>query len=760
MLSKIRVIQRCASFGIQSRCRGIVTSLLASLTMLALTSCISERANQLGIVSITNFSVVDASNGIQVHTINQGQSVVLSWVVAGASSISISDGSGPVKNAVAVSGNSIKVTPSATTTYTLTATGMVQDGLNGTVKNGSVSILATDGSPAAVTVTVVPLPVISSFTATPTTATYGENVTLNWTVSNARNMTIAQYNSAQNIWGVGQDVTGTSSLTLQPTTTGQFQLYASSLSDVVTTGASAVVEVQVYPQPGAILRASKSMIPIGGSSLLTWTSTNATELFLKAVDANNPAGVLSDVSQVTNELVSPSITTTYTMLAKNSIGYTVPSLPVTVEVSACSPPDIALFAASPVSTGPNKTVALTAVFDGGQPGDIGAATIDNGIGSVTSGVPATSSVLSATTSFHLAVNNNCGSSSKATARVPVGNLTLYAGQTSNGYRDGPVTSASFQTPSGITRDSQGNLYISDYAYNDIRKITPSGDVSTLAGVPDFVPGYLDGPAPSALFSSPAGLAVDSNGNVYVADNVNNVIRVITPGTTATVSTLAGGFPNFQDGTGISAGFNRPYGLALGPKNTLYVADTVDQVIRTVNIGTGEVKTLAGSPPTATTINNDNAGYQDGVGTLAKFHNPTNITLSADGNLYVSDSINNVIRKVTPDGTVTTVAGQAGIQGQTDGDGLTAALFGSVGAIASDESGTLYVADGKNYTIRRLTPGVNGFAVDTIIGTPKTFSLNPGGQLPGKFNNSLGIVADPTSETLYMTARYGVFTAPY
>jgi serine/threonine protein kinase, bacterial len=722
-------------------CR-ILLALTTAIWLPILTSCnIASRQGDVGPVTISSFT---AAPTVSIP----GAPVVLTWVVSGATSLSISDGSGPITGATAISGNSVQVSPTATTTYTLTATG----------PSGSTStITSANGSqPAAATVTVVPLPVISSFTATPSTIANGQSTTLTWSVSNAVSLSLEAQDTITGALG-SQDVTGLTSITEQPGDTTNYTLFAISAAPSAP-GASSELTVTVNQIPKPVIQsftATNQNISPGETSILTWTVLNAVQLTLYAVDANHPApGLQTNVTGQSDLVVSPTITTTYTLVAANSAGVQVTSAPLTIDVSACPPPNIYSFAATPPSTGPGNPVSLNAVFDSGASGQSVTATIDNGIGTVTSGDPVTTPPLDASITFHLTATNGCGSKSTAAAQVPVGSIALYAGQTSPGSQDGTTTTASFSSPQGLATDSNGNIYVADDDNDTIRMISLAGEVTTIAGVPGTA-GYQDGPAASALFTNPVGVAVDSSGNVYVADTGNDAIRVIAAGT-GTVTTLAGGTQGYQDGTGTAAAFYHPSSIAIGSDGNLYVVDRDNNVIRVVTPA-GVVTTLAGAGPSAS--NPSGSGYADGTGSAALFNQPNGIIFNTDGNLYVTDASNYVVREITLAGVVTTIAGQPETEGSADGSG-DQALFGIIRPIVADPSGTLYVGDYSNYTVRRLTLLNNSWVVDTIIGTPHKFLINPSGVLPGSLNQTWGFAIPPSSGNIYMTIHSAIYSAPY
>jgi sugar lactone lactonase YvrE len=272
--------------------------------------------------------------------------------------------------------------------------------------------------------------------------------------------------------------------------------------------------------------------------------------------------------------------------------------------------------------------------------------------------------------------------------TPAGVVTTLAGSGAQGDADGMGGAASFNYPEGIAVDSAGNLYVGDYGNNEIRKITSAGAVTTLAG--SGAHGNTDGTGRAASFNSPESVAVDAGGNVYVADYGNNEIRKITPA--GVVTTLAGsGAQGNSDGTGSAASFDGPEGVTVDSAGNVYVADNGNNEIRKITPA-GVVTTFAGSGM---------QGNADGAGRAASFNGPESVAVDAGGNVYVADYGNNEIRKVTPAGVVTTLAG-SGAQGNVDGAGRAASFNGPEGA-AVDSSGNLYLSDEFNDTIRKITP---------------------------------------------------------
>ncbi|HQR44878.1 MAG TPA: NHL repeat-containing protein [Thermoanaerobaculia bacterium] len=227
--------------------------------------------------------------------------------------------------------------------------------------------------------------------------------------------------------------------------------------------------------------------------------------------------------------------------------------------------------------------------------------------------------------------------------LPGGVVTTLAGSGYSGSTDGTGAAATFFYPRGVAVDGAGNVYVTDSGSRKIRKVSAGGVVTTLAGT--GMHGNIDGPAAEATFAAPTGIAVDAAGNLYVANTATDTIRKITP--SGTVSTLAGsGEKGSADGKGTAATFRSPYGLALDAEGNVYVADHGNEKIRKV-APDGLVTTFAGSGVT---------GGADGTGTSASFSTPFGMAVDASGNVYVADAGNNKIRKISPEGVVTTFAG--------------------------------------------------------------------------------------------------------
>ncbi len=300
--------------------------------------------------------------------------------------------------------------------------------------------------------------------------------------------------------------------------------------------------------------------------------------------------------------------------------------------------------------------------------------------------------------------------------TPAGVVTTLAGQPgSAGSSDGTGSAARFQHPSGVAVDDVGNLYVADLYNYTIRKVTPADVVITLAGQAGSS-GSADGTGSNARFAFPSGVAVDSAKNVYVADQYNHTIRKVTP--VGVVTTLAGraGYSGSTDGTGSGARFYEPLGVAVDSAGDVYVADRGNHTIRKVT-ASGVVTTLAG-PVQFDSFGNRVTGSADGTGSAALFNSPSGVAVDSTGNIYVADVGNHTIRKVTPAGIVTTLAGLAGNTGSTDGTG-SAARFSYPNGVAVDSAGNVYVADKENQTIRR------GFLALGILSSGPGFGFDAG-----------------------------------
>jgi len=298
----------------------------------------------------------------------------------------------------------------------------------------------------------------------------------------------------------------------------------------------------------------------------------------------------------------------------------------------------------------------------------------------------------------------------------VATVSTLAGTGVAGDIDGPGYRARFHFPRGMSVDARGDVFVSESGNHKIRKITPEGEVSTLAG--SGASGFADGAGSQAQFDKPSGIAIDGVGNLYVADGGNHRIRKVTPG--GVVTTLAGSMQGYADGVGAEAKFSEPRGVAVDGAGNVYVADSSNNRIRKID-PKGMVTTLAGST----------YGDADGVGSAAQFYIPTGVGVDATGTVYVTDA--DRIRKIRPDGRVTTLAGSR--QGFADGAG-TQAWFAAPQSLVIDSAGTIYVADYWNFRIRRIS---SGSMVTTLAGS--SFGYADGARHQAQFAGPWGVAMD-------------------
>jgi sugar lactone lactonase YvrE len=319
-----------------------------------------------------------------------------------------------------------------------------------------------------------------------------------------------------------------------------------------------------------------------------------------------------------------------------------------------------------------------------------------------------------------------------TAAQPVGpQVTTLAGSGATGVVDGPAATAQFDYPVGLAVDGAGVAYVVDG--NRIRRVSPSGAVLSLAGGEEA--GFVDGPAADARFSSPRGIAVDQAGTLYIADRDNHRIRTLSP--QGLVATLAGsGTPGFADGPGKQAQFNEPHDVAVDAAGTVYVLDTFNYRIRRISLA-GVVSTLAGGGE----VGPDQGDFADGPAAVARFAFATGIAVDAAGTVYVADTYNARIRAVAPSGEVRTVAG-TGEDGGADGP-ADQAQFSDPAALAVDGMGQLYVVD-KSNRLRLISPTGQ---VTTLAGSgARGFADGPAGA--AQFDEPAGVAVGATG-TVYI-----------
>lgn len=312
-------------------------------------------------------------------------------------------------------------------------------------------------------------------------------------------------------------------------------------------------------------------------------------------------------------------------------------------------------------------------------------------------------------------------------------MANFAGNGTSGYANGTGVAAQVFGPTALTADASGGLYFSDSSTSRIRKATTAGVVSFLAG--SGASSYTEGTGTGAVFNWPQAITVGPAGVLYIADTNNNRIRALSTGNTS--SLVAGGTQGVGDGTGSAARFNTPRGIVYDAlSGFLYVADSQSHVIRRVTTG-GVVTTFAGTTSTG--------GFIDATGTSARFNYPQGLAVDSSGVIYVADTLGNRIRKINPAGDVTTLAG-SGTAGFANGTG-TAAQFNNPWAVAVAADGTVYVADTNNDRIRKVTASgvVTTFAGSGVAG------FADGAGDAAQFNKPAGI-AIGSDGRLYVTDK--------
>jgi hypothetical protein len=470
--------------------------------------------------------------------------------------------------------------------------------------------------------------------------------------------------------------------------------------------------------------ATPSSIRAEDRSVLSWTTSQANAVFL-----DNGIGTQPLNGSV---LVSPQVTTKYTLNAGGAFPAQHEEVMVTVEGGP--KPIINSFTANPPQITAGQSATLIWSSANGA-----AADIDNGIGRVEmSGTRVVTP--SKTTMYQLWVNGAGGASTK-TATVFVGQRrppdigTLAGVGGDAGSQDGSARAARFRSPWSITTDASGNTIVADSGNNTIRRISKEGRVETIAGTAG-VAGKRDGRGTEAQFNFEfygGGVAADAAGNIYVGDTSNNTVRKIAPdGQVTTIAGNANEPPGSVDGRGSEARFNGPSHLVIAHDGTISVADTSNHTIRKIATD-GTVSTVAGGAGLR--------GYADGSASIARFNLPHGLTLDGAGNLYVGDVGNDAVRKITSDGQVTTLAGGPSTVGKImTNAGSSAARFSfgcCGGGLAIDADGLLYVADRGSQTIRTVTPDGE---VSTVAGSGGKGTAD--GPAPdATFNNPIAVATD-------------------
>lgn len=366
---------------------------------------------------------------------------------------------------------------------------------------------------------------------------------------------------------------------------------------------------------------------------------------------------------------------------------------------------------------------------------------------------------------------------------PAGEVSTLAGVAGVlGAVDGTGADARLGVSEGLVVASDGTVYFTDAGNRLIRKATPAGVVTTLAGSAGAA-GSADGTGAAARFGQPAGIAVDGDGNLLVADTVNHTLRKITPaGVVTTVAGMAGS-PGLADGSGATVRFRAPYGVAAGSGGQIFVSDALNLVVRQLDAA-GAVTTLASvanvpdagvqaAPLAGLAVDADGSllvadpgnhrllrvalagavsqafgaaprpGAIDATADAARFSAPAALAAAADGTVYVADTANHVIRKISPAGVASTVAGLAGAVGSGDGTG-SAARFSSPAGIAVALDGTVYVADTGNHAIRRISAAGE---VTLLAGLPGSAGAGDGAGSGARFDTPRGLALEGSGQLL-------------
>ncbi|MCP4446668.1 MAG: hypothetical protein GY811_15180 [Myxococcales bacterium] len=513
---------------------------------------------------------------------------------------------------------------------------------------------------------------------------------------------------------------------------------------------------------------------------LTWTDNSDDEAGFRLQRSTLPGGSFADITTTGADVVSfvddaveLGTDYEYRVVATNADGDAAPS-----NVASASLPPLAnaasgLAAVLPLATPPQAQLSWTDNSSdetgfkvqrgptGGTMADIATTAAD------VTYYEDTTVVMDTVYDYQVVATNALGdgqASNLISVDVSTPMVTTVAGSppasgSTSGYVDGPANTPSLvQWRTGIAIDAAGNVYVADGPNHAIRKIDAvTGDLVTIAGIPPATgptSGFEDGAATVARFDSPYGTAIDSAGNIYVADKENHAIRKIDAAT-GNVSTIAGALPGtgpsagFVDGAATAARFNRPFDVAVDSAGDIYVADRSNHAIRKIDALTGDVSTIAGGSPEA----GPSYGFADGSSAVSRLNFPRCLSVDSAGNIFIADTNNYAIRMVDAlSGDVSTIAGDGPTMGPTSGfiDGdATTARFSYPRCVAVDSAGNLFVTDGSS--IRKIDASTGD--TSTIAGDPPPNGPSNGfedGDGPSaRFSDGVGVDVDSNGSTVWV-----------
>ena len=640
-------------------------------------------------------------------TITDGQSATLNWSTTRTTACTAS---GAWSGTAALNGSQPVSPSTGSFTYTLTCTAT-----GGTMVNGSATLTV---NPAGA---LQPAPTVT-ISASPGSVNSTQSSVLTWSTSHATSCT------ADGSWTGDTALSGT--LTLPPRSPGHYEF---ALSCVGSGGSGTGVAGLTVTSSGTVLCApptvniavSPASITEGQASTLSWSATPDSFCSIPFVNCTASGSWDGDVANSGTLGVAPSAGSFSYVLTCSGRNATV-SRSATLMVAATSPPPTPIVNISVTPGGINLGESATLAWSSSG---VRSCTASGGwSGAAALGGSLTVSP-AAVGSYDYTLT--CLGSDATAADTATLSVETAAGTTAT---------ARFNYPSGIVVDSAGNLFVADTNNYTIRKITPANAVTTLAGLAG-ISGSADGTGATARFGGPHGIAVDAADTLYVADTNSHTLRAVTPAAAVTTPAGLAGSMGADNGAGAAARFNSPFGAATDSAGNVYVSDRASHTIRMITPG-GDVSTYAG---TANVI-----GSTDATGAAASFNDPRGLATDASDNLYVADFGNYTIRKISSGGVVTTLAGTAGAPitlGNGDGTGAAARFAGPEG-VATDSAGNVFVSDVNAHTIRKVTPA----GVVTTFAGSSTFGSADGTGTSAQFRVPAGIAAD-SSDNLYIADTY-------